>query len=217
MTSVTHVIHAAALKRVDALEYNVMEGVATNVLGSENVVRAAIDAGVRRAVLVSSDKACEPTTVYGRTKAMAEDIFRTGHSYAGASGPSFGVVRYGNVAGSTESVIPTWRDCVKRGVQCELRDPHATRFWMTRQEAVEFVMRILLGRGDPWHGHVDFAAPDLPAYELLDLARAMDLSGWVTTHLKDGEKRHESMLPGCPSSEARRMTVDELREGLKSV
>ena len=214
MRGVEYVIHAAALKRVDALEYNVIEGVATNILGSQHVVTAAIASGVRRAVLVSTDKACEPTTVYGRTKAIAEDIFRTAHAYAGNTGTTFRVVRYGNVAGSTGSVIPTWRAAKAAGKPYELRNPEATRFWMTRAQAVEFVFGALYA--DLYADSGPFV-PTLPAYRLGDLAAAMDMPAPRHTQLVDGEKLHESMLPGEPSNLAPRLHIDELRRELKRV
>lgn len=214
MRGCSHVIHAAALKRVDAIEYNVIEGFATNVLGSENVVRAAIDCAVERCVLVSTDKACEPTTVYGISKAGAEAIFRCARHYAGADGPIFTTVRYGNVAGSTGSVIPVWREQIEKGEPCEIRDPDATRFWMTRLEAVEFVLQALE------HGEQgELRVPTLPAYRLGDLAVAMGLRPSMLrfTKLVDGEKQHEVMLPGEPSNLARRMTIREIEEALQDV
>lgn len=212
MQGCSHVIHAAALKRVDAIEYNVIEGVATNVLGSQNVVSAAMATpGLISCVLVSTDKACEPTTVYGRTKALAEDIFRTARAYA-PHGPIFTTVRYGNVAGSTGSVIPVWRQAMAEKRPCEIRDPDATRFWMTRNEAVDFVLDAV-EFGLPG----ELRVPGLPAYRLGDLAVAMGVRDYCFTALVDGEKRDESMLPGQPSNLARRMTVEELEEGLKHV
>lgn len=211
MRGVKYVIHAAALKRVDALEYNVLEGVATNILGSQHVVTAAIASGVLQAVLVSTDKACEPTTVYGRTKAIAEDIFRTAHAYAGNTGTTFRVVRYGNVAGSTGSVIPTWRAAMAEGKPYEIRNPEATRFWMTRGAAVAFVLRALHTSTD------ELLVPVLPAYRLGDLAEAMRMPAPLLTRLTAGEKLHESMLPGRSSEHARRMSIGELREELARV
>lgn len=213
MRGCQYVIHAAALKRIEAIEYNVIEGIATNVLGSQNVLQAALNVqGVKRCVLVSTDKACEPTTVYGRTKAMAEDIFRTAHSYVGSHGPTFSIVRYGNVAGSTGSVIPIWRERMATGQPCEIRDPDATRFWMTRQQAVDFVLAAM-DTAQPG----ELRVPDLPAYRLGTLAAAMGLKEYRITSLLDGEKAHESMLPGQPSNLARRMGVEELQEALRFV
>jgi len=210
MQGVDSVVHAAALKRIEVAHYNVMEAVATNVLGTRNVVAAAIAAKVRRAVLLSTDKACNPTTTYGKTKATAEDIFRGAQHYAGASGPCFTVCRYGNVAGSTGSVIPTWR--AQRGRTVNVTDPEATRFYMTLTEAVELVVQALQrGRtGDLVLPH------ELPAYRVGDLAAAMDMDFRVVG-LAPNEKLHEEMSPGWTSDKARRMSVDELREALNHV
>jgi UDP-N-acetylglucosamine 4,6-dehydratase len=209
-----YVVHAAALKRVDAVEYNVMEAVATNITGTGNVVRAALDARVplRRVVLVSTDKACEPTTTYGYTKAVAEAIMRNAHAYAGSSITQFAVVRYGNVAGSTGSVIPMWRENILQNKVCEIRDPDVTRFWMTRTEAVDFVLDALetARQGET-------RVPTLPAYRLGDLAVAMGVEQFRLTSLPNGEKKHESMEPGKPSNLARRMDREELERELANV
>lgn len=204
MRGVDCVIHAAALKRVEVGRYNPSEAVATNVVGTQNVIEAAADSNVRRAVLISSDKAVEPTNIYGCSKSMSE------HLWAGAMamslGPAYSAVRFGNVAGSTGSVIPTWR--AARG-PVEVRDPDATRFWITRAEASALVMEAMES-GYP------LLVPDLPAYRLGDLAEVMGVDYYVTS-LESGEKPHESMSPGWSSDKARRMTVDELREALKSI
>jgi UDP-N-acetylglucosamine 4,6-dehydratase len=162
-------------------------------------------------VLVSTDKACEPENVYGRTKALAEDIFRTAYAYA-PHGPVFSIVRYGNVAGSTGSVIPIWRQAMAEGRSCEIRDPDATRFWMSCQQAVDFVLEAV-SQGKPG----ELRVPTLPAYRLGDLAAAMGVREYECTALGSGEKMHESMLPGQPSNVARRMTINEIKEALKNV
>jgi UDP-N-acetylglucosamine 4,6-dehydratase len=213
MRGVRYVIHAAALKRVQAVEYNWDEAHLTNVEGTRNVIHAAVDSpGMQRVVLVSTDKACEPTTAYGQSKAYAERCFLQAKHLTGGKLPAFAIVRYGNVAGSTGSVIPSWRRALAEGKPCEMRDPSATRFWMTRAHAVEYVLSVLVeGRSNAVH------TPILPAYRLSDLAAAMGVMDFKHTVLADGEKLHESMLPGKPSSLARRMTIEELREELAHV
>lgn len=212
MNEVDTVIHAAALKRVEVGQYNPGEMVATNVLGSMNVIEAATDAGVRKVLLVSSDKACEPANAYGCSKAMAEHLFLGANTARGVNGPRFSVVRYGNVAGSTGSVIPIWRKIIREGGSARLTNPDATRFWMTLQEAVELVMgtaRTMMGG--------ELAIPDLPAYRLGDLAAAMGVAYAPPTGLTDGEKMHESMRSGQTSADARRMSIEELTEALRHV
>jgi UDP-N-acetylglucosamine 4,6-dehydratase len=103
---VDYVIHAAALKQVDTGEYNPMEFIKTNVLGSQNVIEASIQSGVKRVVALSTDKASSPINLYGATKLTADKLFIAANSYGASYGTSFSVVRYGNVMGSRGSVIP---------------------------------------------------------------------------------------------------------------
>lgn len=215
MKDVEVVVHAAALKRIEVAEYNVLECVATNIYGTENVVKAAIDAGVKKAVLLSTDKACEPCNAYGYSKAMAEKIFLNAHSYAGAKGTRFAVTRYGNVAGSTGSVIPFWRRLIEGGEWLPITAPDATRFWMTRQEAVKLVLDTIM---DMQGGELNI--PDLPAYRLGDLHLLMNSGGKTGCRIvgmRPGEKLHESMRPGETSENARRMGIEELAEALQHV
>jgi FlaA1/EpsC-like NDP-sugar epimerase len=204
-------VHAAALKRVEVGQYNPTEMRKTNVGGAENVVQAARRAKVAKVIGLSTDKAFEPANTYGKTKALAEDVFLSANNERGASGPIFAVTRYGNVSGSTGSVIPTWRAKAARGEQVTMTSPHATRFWMTLDQAVQLVIDTACNmRGG------ELVIPDLPAYRLGDLALAMGLEP-VITHLGEGEKLHEGMAPGNTSDLARRMTVAELREALQHV
>ena len=204
-------VHAAALKREEVGQYNPTEMRKTNVGGAENVVQAARRAKVAKVIGLSTDKAFEPANTYGKTKALAEDVFLSANNERGASGPIFAVTRYGNVSGSTGSVIPTWRAKAARGEQVTMTSPEATRFWMTLDQAVQLVIDTACTmRGG------ELVIPDLPAYRLGDLALAMGLDPLVTC-LGDGEKLHEGMGPGNTSDVARRMSVPELREALKHV
>lgn len=201
------VIHAAALKQVPAAEYNPTEAVATNVQGAINVVDAAISAGVRRVVALSTDKACEPVNLYGATKAVAEKIFLAAHNLVGALGePKFAVTRYGNVAASRGSVLEVWRDALRLaedapgrpGPVISVTDPTCTRFWMTPAEAVRMVLWTI--------AHMEggeTVVPDLPAYRVHDLAAAATrayspiepgLVGYKITGMRQGEKAHETMI-----------------------
>lgn len=211
MHGVTDVIHAAALKRIEVGHYNPDEMIKTNVYGTMNVIEAARRAGVERAVLVSSDKAFEPVSPYGCSKAMAEQLF------FGAQrmnlGPKFKVCRYGNVAGSTGSVIPTWREAIAKGEPITITHPDCTRFWMFLKEAVELVLYTLELYGTP-PGPV---IPTLPAYRLGDLAAAMRAIDCKITGLNHWEKMHESMETGKSSDTAPRMNIQELREALNRV
>jgi UDP-N-acetylglucosamine 4,6-dehydratase len=222
MDGVDTVIHAAALKRIETGEYNTTEIVKTNVIGTMNVIVACFDGAYgyppvtlpRRMVYISSDKACQCRNAYGASKLMGEKMVLGAQKTRGKYGPTFDVVRYGNVAGSTGSVIPTWRTALAYNTDAYITEPEATRFWMSREEAVNLVLRVAeQGTGGGLY------TPTLPAYRLGDLAEAMDLPRPIEVRgLGPGEKLHERMLEDGPSSEeARRMTIDELREALASV
>lgn len=199
------VIHAAALKRIEVGHYNPDELVKTNVLGTMNVIEAARRAHVERVVLVSSDKAFIPVSPYGLSKAMAESLCVAANRMN--LGPRFAVCRYGNVSGSTGSVIPRWRSLISSGREVSVTDPDCTRFWMRLEQAVELVLSAAVG-------DKEMLIPTLPAYRLGDLADAMGARTMKITGLDPWEKKHESMDHGKCSAHAHRMTVDELRAEL---
>ena len=209
------VIHAAALKRIEVIEYNPGEAVKTNILGTMNVIDAATAAGVKRVIYLSTDKACQPRNAYGATKLSAEKLILAANNARGQHGPLFNATRYGNIAGSTGSVIPTWRMHLQAGLgPIYITDPEATRFWMTLDEALDLVIEAALREVG---GHL--IVPHLPAYSLFDLAIAMNVPRpFHVTGLRQGEKLHERMLEDGPdSSEVQRLTVDELKEKLRSI
>lgn len=209
MQDVDTVVHAAALKRIEVGAYNPIEMVKTNVDGAINVIEAAQDAGVKKVVALSSDKAFEPVSPYGCSKALAESIFLAANNTTGWHGPKFAVTRYGNVWNSTGSVVPVWKALIHNGAkEVPVTDPECTRFFMKMDEAVQLVIRT----ASTMKGG-ELAIPTLPAYRLGDLAEAfgvkMDVQG-----LPAWEKRHESMAAGNSSDKARRMSVAELRQAL---
>lgn len=201
------VIHAAALKRIEVGHYNPEEMIKTNVLGSMNVVEAAFDARVERTVFLSSDKAFEPVSPYGQSKALAESLFLSANE---RGGPRFAVTRYGNVAGSTGSVIPTWRRILEQTSTVPVTDPEATRFWMRVEDAVDLVLDVIEDMPE------EIAIPELPAFRIGDLAEAMgakmDVGG-----MNGFEKKHESMCETMCSQWAPRLSVAELREELETI
>ncbi len=205
------VIHGAALKRIEVGVYNPDEMVKTNVLGTANVIEAARDVGTNRCILISSDKAFEPVSPYGYTKALAESLFNAAHaSSSRPAGPMFAGVRYGNVWCSNGSVVPLWRSILSSGGRPSITNPDCTRFFMLLSEAVDFV----LGAIEKMQGGEMFI-PDLPAYKLGDLACAM-MTGRLefppdVIGLPAHEKLHESMEAGKCSKDARRMSISELR------
>lgn len=195
------VIHTAALKRVEVGEYCPSEMIDTNIGGTRNVMHAATRAGVKWLVLISSDKAVQPHNAYGATKMMAEKIAMSWRTENHDS-PAVAVTRYGNVAGSTGSVIPIWRAMGKRNVQPIGTEPEATRYWMTVGEAVTMVSRTAAHLRDGVPAGPCSApfitVPTLTAYTLGDLAEAMvrrgDCGQPLWTGLRPGEKLHESMV-----------------------
>lgn len=201
------VVHAAALKRIEVGYYCPSEMVQTNINGAINVIEAAMDAGVKKVVALSTDKAWQPISPYGQSKALAETLFR--NAYQG-HGPLFAVTRYGNVWNSNGSVVPKWREILKTSDTVPVTDPEATRFFMRMDEAVDLVLdtiRTMKG------GELNI--PTLPAYRLADLAEAMGAKMRVVG-MPEYEKRHEGMCDGNTSDRARRMSVDELREELNA-
>lgn len=208
MEGIQTVIHAAALKRIEVGAYNPLEVKKTNIDGATNVIEAATDAGVSRVVALSSDKAFEPISAYGTSKAFAESLFLAANNTRGHHGPHFTVVRYGNVWNSTGSVVPTWRSILKTSDTVPVTDPECTRFFMTIDKAVELVLHTAASmRGG------EIVAPSLPAYRLGDLADAMGAKIEIKG-LPVFEKLHESMGPCNSSDRARRMTISELKDAL---
>ena len=211
MHGIDVVVHAAALKRIEVGAYNPDEMIKTNIIGTMNVIEAAIMNGVDKVVFLSSDKAYQPISPYGQSKALAESLILNANNITGREGTRFAATRYGNVSGSTGSVIPTWRAQKERGEKVIITNPDCTRFWMTVEQAVCLVWDTI---GDMQGGELEI--PDLPAYRLGDLAEAMGVEV-VEVGLPAHEKLHESMEDGSSSEDARRMSVEELREGLENV
>jgi UDP-N-acetylglucosamine 4,6-dehydratase len=186
---VSVVIHTAALKQVPACEYNPFEAIQTNITGGKNVIDAAINQGVRRIVALSTDKAVNPANLYGATKLCAEKMVVQANAYAGARDTRFSCVRYGNVVGSRGSVVPIFMEQRKRG-KVTITDPRMTRFWITLEQGVRFVIRSL----EQMHGGEIFI-PKIPSMKLLDMAQAVAPNCEIECiGIRPGEKLHEVLL-----------------------
>jgi UDP-N-acetylglucosamine 4,6-dehydratase len=186
---VTVVVHAAALKQVPACEYNPFEAIQTNIMGGRNVIDAAINQGVRRVLALSTDKAVNPINLYGATKLCAEKMFVQANAYAGAQESRFSCARYGNVVGSRGSVIPVFQEQKLRG-RITLTDARMTRFWLTLEQGVRFVVSSI----EQMHGGEIFV-PKIPSMRLVDLAETIAPGCEIETiGIRPGEKLHEVLV-----------------------
>ena len=190
MHGVDLVIHAAALKQVDTGEYNPMEFIKTNVLGSQNVIEAAIDCGVKKVVALSTDKASSPINLYGATKLTADKLFVAANNYSKGYGTSFCVVRYGNVMGSRGSVIPFFKSLAAEKKPLPITDLRMTRFLISFEVATQFVLdsfQIMQGG--------ELYVPKIPSIRITDLAKAVSFdSELFEIGIRPGEKLHEEMI-----------------------
>jgi UDP-N-acetylglucosamine 4,6-dehydratase len=177
-----------------------MEFIKTNILGSQNVIEASIDCGVKKVIALSTDKASSPINLYGATKLTADKLFVAANNYGFSSGTVFSVVRYGNVMGSRGSVIPFFQEIAKQGKVLPITDLRMTRFWISIQEASKFVfdsLEMMTGG--------ELYVPKIPSMRIIDLARAIDSQiAFDEIGLRPGEKLHEEMI----SSDDSRRTID---------
>jgi UDP-N-acetylglucosamine 4,6-dehydratase len=193
---VDFIIHAAALKQVPAAEYNPMECIKTNIGGAENVIHAALENKVQRVMALSTDKAASPINLYGATKLCSDKMFVAANNLVGGTNIRFSVARYGNVVGSRGSVVPFFQSLIDQGADhLPVTDPRMTRFWITLQEGVDFV---LANFARMWGGEI--FVPKLPSIRIIDLAKAMAPKMPTTVvGIRPGEKLHEVMCPGDDS------------------
>jgi len=189
MEDVDIVIHAAALKQVPTAEYNPFEAVKTNIIGSQNVIDAAFKTGVKKVIALSTDKAAAPINFYGATKLASDKLFIAANNYSGKHDIKFSAVRYGNVMGSRGSVIPFFQQKASSGV-LPITDERMTRFNITLQEGVDFVLQCL---NKMWGGEI--FVPKIPSYKILDVAKAIAPDcKYELVGIRPGEKLHEEMI-----------------------
>jgi|TARA_Y100000034_G_scaffold132396_1_gene195262 UDP-N-acetylglucosamine 4,6-dehydratase len=191
MRDVDMVVHTAAMKHVPLAEYNPTECIHTNILGAENVVRAALHCGVEKVIALSTDKAVNPVNLYGASKLASDKIFVAANNLSGKDGPRFSVVRYGNVVGSKGSVIPFFQSLIDKGADSLLiTDARMTRFWITLQQGVDFVLSSF------WRMEGgEIFVPKLPSMGIVEVARCLapDLPHKVMG-IRAGEKLHEILV-----------------------
>ena len=189
MHGVEIVVHAAALKQVPACEYNPMEAIKTNILGSGNVIEAALDSGVKKVIALSTDKAVNPVNLYGATKLAAEKLIIQSNAYAAGTDTRFSCVRYGNVVGSRGSVVPIFIQQRQNG-KLTITDQRMTRFWLTLEQGVRFVIRCI----EQMHGGEVFV-PKISSMKILDLAKAIAPDAELeVVGIRPGEKLHEVLI-----------------------
>ena len=199
MNNVDIVVHAAALKHVPICEYNPIEAVKTNIDGTVNIIDSAIDNEVSLVMGISTDKAVHPVNLYGATKMVAEKLFIQANSYTGAINTKFACVRYGNVVGSSGSVIPLFKKQKELG-EITITDERMTRFWITLDQGVNFVINCL----EKMKGGEIFV-PKIPSMKVIDLANVIAPgTRKKIVGIRAGEKLHEVMI-----------TEDESRHSLE--
>jgi len=199
MHGVDIVVHAAALKQVPACEYNPMEAIKTNIMGTSNVVEAALDAGVKKVLALSTDKAVNPVNLYGATKLAAEKLTVQSNAYAGGSATRFSCVRYGNVVGSRGSVVPLFLKQRANG-KVTITDDRMTRFWLSLEQGVRFVINCI----EQMEGGEVFV-PKIPSTKVTDLAHAIAPKAEIDIiGIRPGEKLHEVLI----SEDEARHTVE---------
>lgn len=201
LRGVDYVIHAAALKHVPIAEYNPFECINTNVIGAENLCRAAIRSGVKKVIALSTDKAANPINLYGASKLASDKIFIAANSMSGDLGTRFSVVRYGNVIGSRGSIVPLFKDLIDSDAQeLPITDERMTRFTITLEASVNFVLSSL----EMMTGGEIFV-PKIPSVKITDIAKAMAPNlPCKIIGIRPGEKLHEMMI----SSDDSRNTME---------
>jgi UDP-N-acetylglucosamine 4,6-dehydratase len=199
MNGVDIVVHAAALKQVPACEYNPMEAVKTNIMGTSNVVESALDAGVKKVLAISTDKAVNPINLYGATKLAAEKLVIQSNAYAAGTATRYSCVRYGNVVGSRGSVVPFFLR-QREGGEVSITDARMTRFWLSLEQGVRFVIHCI----EQMEGGEVFV-PKIPSMKVIDLAKAIAPAAKVNViGIRPGEKLHEVLI----SEDESRHTVE---------
>ncbi len=194
MVGVDYIFHAAALKQVPSCEFYPMEAVKTNVIGTENVLNAAIATGVKRVIVLSTDKAVYPINAMGISKAMAEKLVVAKSRMIPKTGPVICSTRYGNVMASRGSVIPLFINQIKSGEPLTVTDPNMTRFLMSLEDSVDLVLHAFEHAQQG-----DIFVQKAPASTVADLAQALkelfSSEGAVKViGTRHGEKLYESLI-----------------------
>ncbi len=189
---IDYIIHAAAMKRVTASEYNPYECISTNITGAQNIIDASIDNNVKKVIALSTDKAANPVNLYGATKLCSDKLFVSANNLVGKRKVSFSIVRYGNVISSRGSVIPLYKDLILKGIKkLPLTDDRMTRFVISLEKGVNFVLNCLtISAGG------EIFVPKIPSIKIVDLIETMlKKNAYEIVGIRPGEKLHEVMIP----------------------
>lgn len=184
-----YIIHAGALKVVPTAEVNCRETMTTNVIGSQNVAMAAVESGISRVIGISSDKACQPQTLYGASKFMMESLLRESNSWGNTS---FNTVRYGNVLGSNQSVVPFFKNLIEKDKPITVTQFQMSRFWLSMVDALDLIWNSLF-----WEETGVILVPKAKASDMLTLAKAViphNNYPIIEIGKRPGEKIHEKMI-----------------------
>lgn len=192
---IDYVFHAAALKHVPKIEYNPFEAIKTNVIGSQNVIDACLEANVKKVICIGTDKAVSPLNTYGATKLLMEKLFVTANNYLDPKkhATKFIAVRYGNVLGSSGSVVPKFIEQIKNKKKITITDNQMTRFSITMNEALDFILKATeYGQGS------EIFVPKIRAYTIFDIKKALTEIlgdyGEEMVGIRPGEKLHETLI-----------------------
>ena len=183
------IFHAAAMKQVDTIEYNPLEAIKTNIYGTENIIKAAIENKVKKVIAISTDKCVSPINLYGATKLCLEKLIIHANVMSGENGTKFSVLRYGNVIKSRGSIVPLFFK--QKEEKCfTITDSSMTRFTLTIEQAINFVLNvssIMIGG--------EIFVPKLKSYNIVQLAKCIDKDAEIKIiGIRPGEKLHEAML-----------------------
>ena len=190
MTGCDLVIHAAAMKHIDICEENPFECILTNVNGTSNIVKASCENNVKKAILISTDKAVNPINLYGSSKLSSEKVFLNGFFIKGKSKTKFSVVRYGNVINSRGSVLPYFKKLINQNpsIALPITDIKMTRFLISQDQAVNFVIKIIkIMKGR------EIFVPKLKSVRILDIVKSLDKK-YKIIGIRSSEKLHEVLI-----------------------
>lgn len=202
------ILHSAAIKDIDVCEFNCLECLKTNILGSQNVIESAIFNKVSQTILISTDKAVNALNSYGISKAYAEKLFINANKLSGTDKIQFKVTRWGNVSFSNGSVIPKFLELKSKLIfQLPLTHLKATRFWINMDDAIKLVLKSM-------YSNEKILIPKMKSFRIIDLIRALNCKP-IIVGLRTGEKIHEEIEQGVTSEHNEFMTIDEIREEIE--